>query len=107
MISLEDFKRIDLRVGTIVSAQKLPDAASLLRVEVNLGDERRTLVAALARHYQPESLLGLAVVVVANLTPAVIHGIESQGMLLGVGCHGSAPALLTVNHPVPEGSAVQ
>lgn len=107
MISLDEFKRVDLRIGQIVSAARIPGASNLLRVEVDLGSERRTLVAGLARHYRPESLPGLAVVVVANVTPALIHGVESRGMLLGADCHGAAPALLTVNRPVPNGTAVQ
>ncbi len=107
MISLDEFRRLDLRIGDIVSAEAIPGSARLLRVEVDLGGERRTLVAGLAKHYQPESLLGLKVVVLANLTPAVIHGVESQGMLLGAGCAGTAPALLTVNQPVPKGTPVQ
>ncbi len=107
MIAIEDFKRMDLRVGEIVSAESLRASNRLLRVEVDLGDERRVLVAGLAEHYAPDALLGLKVVVLANLAPAVIRGVESQGMLLGAGCAGSAPALLTVNRAVPNGTAVQ
>lgn len=59
------------------------------------------------RCFDHDLLPGLAVVVVANVTPALIHGVESRGMLLGADCHGAAPALLTVNRPVPNGTAVQ
>ena len=107
MIGLDEFKRLDLRVGEIVSATAIPGSARLLRVDVDLGGEHRVLVAGLARHYAPEALSGLQVVVLANLEAAVIHGVESQGMLLGVGCVGAAPALLTVNRPVPNGTNVQ
>jgi methionine--tRNA ligase beta chain len=107
MLAVDDFKRLDLRIGEIVAADGIRGAARLLRVEVDLGDDRRVLVAGLAGHYAPESLVGLKVVVLTNLAPAVIRGVESQGMLLGAGCAGSAPALLTVNHDVPNGTAVQ
>lgn len=107
MIALDDFKRMDLRIGEIVVAEKLAGSARLLRLEVDLGGERRVLVAGLAEHYRPEALLGSKVVVLANLAPAVIRGVESQGMLLGAGCAGTAPALLTINRAVPNGTAVQ
>jgi len=107
MISLDDFKRLDLRVGEIVSAERIPGSARLLRVDVDLGTERRTLVAGLAEHYPPGSLNGFRVIVLTNLEPAVIRGVRSEGMLLGAGCTGGAPALLTVTRPVPSGTAVQ
>lgn len=107
MIALDEFKRLNLHVGEIVGVTPIPGSARLLRVEVDLGDERRVLVAGLAMHYTPEALRGLQIVVLANLEAAVIHGVESQGMLLGVGCVGAAPALLTVNRPVPNGTTVQ
>ena len=107
MIALDDFQRLDLRVGQIVDVAAIPGAARLLRVSVDLGGERRTLVAGLAEHYTADALRGLQVVVLANLAPAVIRGVESQGMFLGVGCAGAAPALLTVNHGVPNGTRVQ
>jgi methionine--tRNA ligase beta chain len=106
VIALAEFKALDLRVGEIVAAARLNDSSRLLHVEVDLGTERKVLVAGLAEHYSPETLLGLKVVL-ANLAPAVIRGVESQAMLLGAGCAGSAPALLTVNHAVPNGTAVQ
>jgi methionyl-tRNA synthetase len=107
MIAIDDFKRLDVRIGEIVVAETLRGSSRLLRVEVDLGSERRTLVAGLAEHYAPQALVGLKVVVLANLLPATIRGVESQGMLLGAGCAGQAPALLTVNRAVPNGTAVQ
>jgi methionyl-tRNA synthetase len=107
MIALEDFKQLDLKIGEIVAAETLRGSSRLLRVEVDMGEERRVLVAGLAEHYRPDALVGLKVVVLANLAPAVIRGVESQGMMLGAGCQGMAPALLTVNRAVPNGTAVQ
>lgn len=106
MITMEQFRQLDLRVGEIVSASPIPGSNRLLRVEVDLESERRILVAGLAEHYAPESLVGLKVVVLANIAPAVIRGVESQGMLLGAACE-AAPALLTVNQPVPNGTPIQ
>lgn len=105
-ISLDDFRRLDLRIGEIVSAEPIAGSSRLLRVAVDLGTEQRVLVAGLAGHYTPESLVGVQVAVLANIEPAVIHGVESQGMLLGADC-GATPALLTVNRPVESGTPVQ
>jgi methionyl-tRNA synthetase len=107
VISLEEFRRIELRVGEIVAAEPVPGSDRLLKLTVDLGGERRSVVGGLAQSYAPEDLSGLKVVVVANLAPARIRGIESQGMLLGVGCEeATAVALLTVNRPVPSGALV-
>ena len=107
MVSLDEFRRIGLRVGEIVAAEPVPGSNRLLKVTLDLGGERRSVVGALAQSYAPAELRGLQVVVVANLAPARIKGIESQGMLLGVGCEeAKAIALLTVNRPVPNGASV-
>lgn len=107
MISLDEFRRIDLRVGEIVAAEPIPGSDRLLNLTVDLGGERRSLVGGLGRSYAPEELRGLKVVVVANLAPAKIRGVESQGMLLGVGCEDAkAVALLTVSRPVANGAPV-
>jgi methionyl-tRNA synthetase len=107
LLSLSDFRRVVLRVGTIVAAEPMPGSTRLLAVTVDLGSEQRHVVAGLAQAYTPGQLHGLQVVVAANLAPAVIRGAGSHGMLLGVGCGDpGAVALLTVNRPVPNGAAV-
>jgi methionyl-tRNA synthetase len=106
-ISLDDFKRLDLRVAEIVSAERMAGSSRLLPIDVDLGTERRVVVAGLARHDAPESLQGLKVIFLANLEPALIHGVQPEGMLLGAACTGAAPALVTVNHPIANGTAVQ
>lgn len=107
MISLEEFRRIELRIGEVTAAEPVPGSDRLLKVTVDLGSERRTVVAGVAQTYQPGELRGLKVVIVANLAPARIRGIESQGMLLGVGCEqAQAVALLTVNRAVSNGAPV-
>ena len=107
MITIDEFKRIDLRIGEIKGAERIPGAERLLKLTVDVGADTRVLVGGLGTAYRPEELLGLKVVVAANLQPATIRGVESQGMLLGAACSGAQPALLTVNLPVPNGTRVQ
>ncbi len=108
MVTLQDFKRLELRVGQIRAAQPIPGARRLLQVQVDLGQEQRNLVAGLADYYTPEQLVGLKVVVVANMEPATIRGVLSEGMMLGAGCSGGQDvALLTVNKDVPNGTPIE
>ena len=81
-ISYEQFMDMDLRVGTILTAQKVPKADKLLQFEVDLGFEVRTIVSGIAAFFDPESLIGKRVTVMANLAPRKIRGVTSQGMLL-------------------------
>jgi len=106
-VSYEDFARLDLRVGRVVEAERVPNSRKLIRLVVDLGGEKRQILAGLAKWYKPEDFLGKLVVVVANLKPKKMAGLESQGMLLAAPCSDeSKPALLTVSEPVPEGSKV-
>lgn len=108
MITLDDFRKVDLRVAQIISVEKVEKTEKLLKVTVELGNEERTLVAGLGAHYKPEELVGLKVIVVANLQPAVIRGIESNGMMLGVGCNNHENiALLTINKDASNGAHVE
>ncbi len=107
MISHDVFRQIELRVGEILTAERVSGSDRLLKLTVDLGGERRSIVGGLGQSYTPEELQGLQVVVVANLAPARIKGIHSAGMLLGVGCEDSrAVALLTVNRRVLNGALV-
>jgi len=81
-IQFEDFAKIDLKVGTIVSAEKVEKADKLLKLQIDLGFEIRTIVSGIALHHQPEAIVGKQVVVVANLAPRKMRGIESNGMIL-------------------------
>jgi methionyl-tRNA synthetase len=81
-IQFDDFAKIDLRTGTILSAEKVAKADKLLKLEVDLGFEKRTIVSGIALHYNPEDIVGKQVVVVANLAPRKMKGIESNGMIL-------------------------
>lgn len=81
-VSIDDFARIALRVARIVSAQKVEKADKLLKLQLDVGDEERTVVSGIAQWYQPADLVGRRVVLVANLKPAKLRGIVSQGMIL-------------------------
>ena len=83
MVTIEEFSKIELRVGTVTSAEPHPNADRLLVLKVDIGEEEdRQLVAGIRVHYSPEELVGRQIVVVANLQPAKLRGVESQGMLL-------------------------
>jgi methionyl-tRNA synthetase len=81
-IQYDDFAKLDLRVGKVVGAEKVQKADKLLKLDVDLGFERRTIVSGIALHFAPEDLVGKQVVVVANLAPRKLKGIESNGMIL-------------------------
>jgi methionyl-tRNA synthetase len=104
-IGLDDFRKIDLRVATIVNAAAVPKAKKLLKLDIDMG-ERRSIVAGIAEHYAPESLIGRQVIVVANLKPAKLMGILSQGMLLAAG-EDAGPVLIMPDQPVTPGAALR
>jgi methionine--tRNA ligase beta chain len=81
-ITVEDLKKIDLRVGKVIEAKRVEGTDKLLLLKVSLGNETRNIVAGIGDQYEPEYLLGRNIVIVANLKPRVIRGIESQGMML-------------------------
>lgn len=87
-ITIEEFRKIDLRVAKVISAERVPDANKLLKLMINVGTEERQIVAGIAQHYTPEELIGKQIIIVANLEPAVIRGVESQGMLLAATSQG-------------------
>jgi len=106
-INLEDFQKIDLRVGEILAVERLEGTNKLLVLQVNLGDEERTLVAGLAPYYSPEEMVGKKIIVLANLKPANIRGIKSQGMLLAADDGRGAVSFLTLDRDMIPGSKVR
>jgi len=104
-IGIDDFGKIDLRVATVVNAEPVPKAKKLLKLDIDLG-ERRTIVAGIAEHYTPESLIGRQIIVVANLKPAKLMGILSQGMLLAAG-DDAGPVLIAPDKAVARGVALR
>lgn len=106
-ITIDDFMRIDLRVGTIRRAEPHPNADRLVVLSVDLGEEQeRQLVAGIRAHYEPESLVGKQIVVVANLKPAKLRGVESRGMILAAS-DGSGVHVLAPDAPTAPGSKVK
>ena len=108
-IDIDEFARMDLRVGEILTAELVPKADRLLRFTVDLGEgEPRQIVAGLAQYYEPEGLVGHKVLIVANLKPRTLRGLVSQGMVLAasVGEEGR-PVLATVPKDVPNGSKLR
>jgi methionyl-tRNA synthetase len=105
-IEYADFSKIQLRTAVILSAEKIEGADKLLRLQIKIGDEERQIVAGIALHYKPEELPGKTIVVVANLKPAKIRGIESNGMLLAASS-GSLMKLITVDGELPAGAVVK
>ena len=82
LIDFDSFQQMELRVGQIIAAQKVPKTDKLLQFEVNIGSEVRTILSGIAQHYSPDEVIGKQVAVLVNLAPRKIRGIESQGMLL-------------------------
>ena len=85
LIGIEDFMNVELRTAKILSCEKVPKAKKLLKLQIDLGYEQRQVVSGIAKWYQPEDLVGKKIIVVANLKPAVLCGIESNGMILASG----------------------
>jgi methionyl-tRNA synthetase len=105
-VSFEDFQMLDLRVGRIVSAEPVPKANKLLKLTVDVGQEQRTVVAGIAESYRPEALVGRSIILVANLAPRTLRGIESQGMVLAAESDGQI-VLAGFDVPVNPGSKVK
>ncbi|MGH7267479.1 MAG: methionine--tRNA ligase [Candidatus Rokuibacteriota bacterium] len=105
-ITIDEFRRLDLRVAEVLSAEPVPKSKKLLKLTVKLGDQTRTVVAGIAEHYAPEALHGRKVVVVANLEPATLMGVASNGMVLA-GSEGDTLALLTLDRDLPPGAKVR
>lgn len=106
-ISYDYFSKIKLRVAEVKAAERVPKADRLLKLQVSLGDEERQIVAGIAQYYEPESLVGKKIVLLANLEPAKIRGVESNGMLLAADLDGAAVILQPENPETPAGSKIK
>jgi methionyl-tRNA synthetase len=106
-IEIEDFLKIDLRTAKVIASEKLKKSKKLLKLSLDLGFEKRTVVAGIAEQYQPEDLLGKTVVIIANLKPAKLMGIESQGMVLAAISENGNPILLTPVSDVSPGNTIR
>ncbi len=100
------FKKLDIRIGTIISCEKVEDADKLLRLEVDFGSEKRQIISGVALVYTPDQLVGKQCPFIVNLEPRVIRGLESQGMIMAADMEGS-PVLLHPDKEIPRGSIVK
>jgi methionyl-tRNA synthetase len=106
-ISIDDFAKIELRVGVVKVAERVPKADKLLRLEVDIGTEVRQVLAGIAEAYAPESLVGRKVVIVANLAPRKLRGMESNGMIVAASLEGGKPVLAGFLEDVPVGARLK
>ena len=106
-VGIEDFLRLDLRVARVVAAERVPKSRKLLKLDVDLGTERRTLVAGIAEAYEPEALVGRVIGMVANLKPATVMGVESNGMILAASAPGGLPTVVSFDKEPPLGARIK
>jgi methionyl-tRNA synthetase len=100
-LSIDDFMKVELRTAKIVEAERVPKSQKLMKMRVDVGTEQRTIVAGIAEAYEPEALVGKTVVIVANLKPAKLMGIESNGMVLAASPEGGQPIVLSAEPAAP------
>jgi methionyl-tRNA synthetase len=100
-ISIEDFMKVDLRVAKVIEAERVPKSKKLVKMSIDVGSERRTILAGIAEAYEPESLVGKTVVIVANLKPAKLMGIESNGMVLAASPDSGLPIVVNAEPAAP------
>lgn len=105
MIPFEEFKKLELKVAEIISAAPHPNADRLMVLRIRMGEEERTIVAGIRAFYQEPELVGKKIVVVANLAPATLRGVTSEGMLLAASLDGQL-TLLVPDRPIPSGAKI-
>ena len=107
-IAIDDFMKVELRAAKVLTAEAVPKSKKLIRLSVDVGEpEPRTILAGIAEGYQPAELVGRTIAIVANLKPAKLMGIESNGMVLAASPEGGAPILVAVDERVPPGTRVR
>ncbi len=106
-ISIDDFMKIDLRVARVLTAERVPNSKKLMKMTIEVGAETRTIVAGIAEAYEADALVGRHVAIVANLKPAKLMGIESNGMVLAASPDGGKPMLVAFDQPPPPGTRVR
>lgn len=104
-ISFQDFKKMDLRVAKVLEAERVEGTDKLMKLQIDLGSEKRQIVAGIAEVYTAEEMIGKHIVVVANLEPATIRGVESNGMLLAANISGK-PEVINFEKEVPPGTPI-
>jgi methionyl-tRNA synthetase len=106
-LTIDEFMKVELRVAKVLEAEAVPKSKKLIKLRIDVGTEQRTIVAGIAEAYQPDQLIGRSIVIVANLKPAKLMGIESNGMVLAASVEGGAPSLLAVDPSMPPGTRVR
>ena len=106
-LSIDDFMKIDLRVARVLAAERVPNSKKLMKMEIDLGVEKRTIVAGIAEAHEADALVGRHVAIVANLKPAKLMGIESNGMVLAASPDGGKPMLLSFDQPPAAGTRIR
>ena len=106
-ITIDDFMKVELRVAKVLTAEKVPNSRKLVKLSIDVGTEQRTLVAGIAEAYEPEALVGRTIVMVFNLKPAKLMGIESNGMVLAASPDGGKPTLVGFDQEIPPGTRVR
>jgi methionyl-tRNA synthetase len=106
-ITIDEFMKVELRVARVLEAEAVPKSKKLLKLKVDTGADQRTIVAGIAEAYQPEQLVGRTIVIVANLQPAKLMGVESNGMVLAASPEGGLPMLVAVDPSIPPGARVR
>ena len=106
MINIDDFKKVELKVAKVISAERVEDSEKLLKLEVDLNDEKRQIIAGIGKAYNPEDLTGKEIIIVANLEPRSLMGLESQGMVLAANAE-SGPVLLIPDKEVVPGTEIR
>jgi methionyl-tRNA synthetase len=106
-ITIDDFAKVELRVAQVLVAERVPKANKLLRLEVDLGNEKRQILAGIAESYEPETLIGRKVVIVANLAPRKLRGLESNGMIVAASPEGGKAILAGFLEDVPVGTRLK
>jgi methionyl-tRNA synthetase len=106
-IAIDEFMKVELRVAKVLAAERVPKSSKLLKLQVDVGLEQRTIVAGIAEAYEPETLIGRLIVVVFNLKPAKLMGVESNGMVLAASAEGGKPILLSVEESAVPGMRVR
>jgi methionine--tRNA ligase beta chain len=106
MATYDDFMKLELKIAKVLEAEEVPEASKLLKLKIDIGGETRQIVAGIKKNYQPQDLVGREIVVIANLEPRIVMGVESQGMLLAASDE-TGPVLLRPDKDVPLGSRVK
>jgi methionyl-tRNA synthetase len=105
LISIDDFAKVQLKIAEVLEVEKVPKTDKLIKLQIRIGEEKRQIVAGIAEYYTPDQLVGKKIVVVTNLQPAKLRGIESNGMLLAAS-EGDKLAVLTLDSDLPSGATI-